>query len=304
MALLSGASMFRNGSIIVKLCTKIGDDFIGRQLIDEMEKCGVDLSSPLFKVGEIGSTTGLTNIIVSETEHTRTCIHTPGTCGELTPHDIHEVNLDEVFRNVIHFHTDGRHTEASLLLAKEAKRRRITVSIDVEKDRNSKALDCLLEVADLVFTNSNQIEAYLFRLTRQFEQEVGLERLKEANIIAPGSSSMTDLDMDLYAQIIKPSAYFTRRYGQEGKLIVITKGGHGACSILSTKITESVLTDEQGAISNQIEISKDDVAVVRVLETITERFSHSSNLRRRSTSYDVSTAGVLTDVKVVDTTGT
>jgi sugar/nucleoside kinase (ribokinase family) len=302
MALLSRASVFKE-HINVKLCTKIGDDHIGRQLIKELELAGVDLSSPLFQVSEVGTTTGLTNVIVSEAEQTRTCLHTPGTCGEITPDDVEGVNLDEVFGGVIHFHTDGRHADAALILAREAKRRGVPVSIDVEKDRNSKALDYLLEVADIVFTNSDQIECYLNRLTREYEEESALIRLKEPNIVAQNSCVLCDTYMDLYAHVIKPSAYVTRRFGQQGKLVVITKGDQGALSILTAAITERKSQGDEAVISNQLEITHDDSDSVRVHHNFTDRSRLSSDAVKHSVVYDIHKAGVLTTVKVVDTTG-
>jgi sugar/nucleoside kinase (ribokinase family) len=141
MALLSGASFLRdkNMNIRTKLLTKVGDDYIGKQLIEELKDAGVDLTCPLFRIGEKGTTTGITSIIVSELEQTRTCLHTYGTCGELTLQDVASVNMDEIFEHVVHFHSDSRHTDAALVLAREARKRGIPVSLDVEKDRNTVA---------------------------------------------------------------------------------------------------------------------------------------------------------------------
>lgn len=303
MALLCRATIFID-RINVKLCSKIGDDYVGKQLIEALKQAGVDLSSPLFKVGEAGTSTGLTSIIVSELEQTRTCLHTPGTCGEITTADVESVNLEEVFGDVIHIHTDSRHTEAALILAREAKQRGISVSIDIEKDRNSKALDRLLEEAGIIFTNSDQIEGYLNRLTREYEEAKDLIRLKKPNIVASNSNCiLCDKDMDLYAHVIKPSAYFTRIFGQNGKLVVITKGEQGALCVLTTAITKSKLQSDDTAISNQLEISQDKSDLVRVQHIFAERSRLSSDSVTYSAIYDVNKAGVLTNGNVVDTTG-
>jgi sugar/nucleoside kinase (ribokinase family) len=224
--------------ITIKLCTRIGNDSIGIQLIKELDNVGIDLTSPLFQVDDTvldtklntttgiattttkkrHSTTSIATVIVATNDNstndnknnnpiksvdstqtresntskapTRTCIFTPGTCGELSIDDIeipidnstkskkknkkqintnnnnNKITMDDIFHgNVILLHCDGRHTDVALQLAKEANRRTIPISIDVEKDRSSKSLDELLIEADIIFTNStHQMTTYLNRL--------------------------------------------------------------------------------------------------------------------------------------------
>lgn len=311
MALLSRACVFAAAPsaepFTVKLCTKIGDDDMGKQLIEELEQAGVDLSSTLFIVGSKGTTTGLTNVIVSESEQTRTCLHTPGTCGEIGPSDVANNNcLDEVFRGVVHLHTDCRHTEAALMLAREAKRRGIPVSIDIEKDRSSKAQDSLLEEADLVFTSSDYTEALLNRLNKEYEEERDLLPLEDLNIVAPNNCRLCDTDTDLYAHTIKPSAYISRRCGRQGKQVVVTKGDQGSLSILTTLITEKCLPSNESFLSNQLEISQkgaDHVLAHHIFTERSRRLAPIDKVRSISATYDIRKAGVLTNVKIVDTTG-
>jgi sugar/nucleoside kinase (ribokinase family) len=304
MALLSNASIFcKDQDLNIKLLTKIGDDPIAKQLTDELKQTGVDLFSPLFKRGDPGSTTGLTNVIVSQSEYTRTCLHTPGSCGELETTDVEDDILDEVFRNVVHLHLDGRHTDAALVLAREATRRRITVSIDVEKDRYSSSLDSLLELADIVFMNSDQCEEYLNRLNREFEEENHLERFRESKVIASNYSQMTEHDLEFYYHLIRPSNYFTRRFGQERKEIVITKGQQGALSISTLSITDTVIDMEKQKADSKTEITKKSSNVVQVQTTIADKNRSSKQCRLLSAHYEIHSAGVLSNVKVVDTTG-
>jgi sugar/nucleoside kinase (ribokinase family) len=304
MALLSGASFLqdKNMNICTKLLSKVGSDSIGKNVIEELKDAGVDLSSPLFRIGEKGTTTGLTTIIVSELEQTRTCLHSPGTCGDLTLEDV-DVEMDEIFENVVHFHSDARHTEVALLLAREARKRGISVSLDVEKDRNSVALDALLEVATMVFTNANQIEAYLSRLVHEREPRYGWQYAKDPTIVAKGDTSLRDTDMDLLAHALRPSVFFTRWFGQKGKQVIITKGNMGALSVRCESV--DWLEGEDDASSNQIELSVDrDSDVVRVHHG----FSDQSKIFRDekthlSAEYQIHRAGVLPDIAVVDTTG-
>jgi sugar/nucleoside kinase (ribokinase family) len=197
--------------IVIRLCTKIGNDDIGLKLLRELDNAGVDLTSPLFIIAGAAAaaaaavsvtatnqqqlqrrsrhtTTSIATVIVSESDHTRTCIYTPGSCGELSIEEdtmmdntttrkkrstssITSDCFDQIFAgNVVLVHLDGRHTEVALWLAKEANRRNIPISLDVEKDRNTSALDELLDEADLIFTNnSNEMDLYWERLynTRQ-----------------------------------------------------------------------------------------------------------------------------------------
>ena len=212
--------------INIKLLTKVGDDIIGHQLKEELENVGVDCSSSLFCVVP-NTATSFTTIIVSEEEHTRTCLHTHGTSGELTLQDVQSANLDEIFENVIHLHTDSRHTEAALAIAQEARKRGIPISIDVEKNRYSKAQDQLLELATIVFTNSYQIDDYLNYLCREKEQEARTSlQNSTATLVHPSlkDSAYTPIVKDTLIQAIQPSFYFARWHSQtSGKEVVITK---------------------------------------------------------------------------------
>ena len=152
-------------SITIKLLSKIGNDSVKDQICCELEEFGVDLSSPLFKVdSEKSSTTPIATVIVTTMEpHSRTCLYDPGTCGVLTAQDVQHIDLDHIFENVIHLHSDSRHTEAAALLAKDAQRRGIPVSVDVERDRLSQSFDDLLDAASMIFTNENKMSCTLKR---------------------------------------------------------------------------------------------------------------------------------------------
>lgn len=222
MALLSSASIFRNEHFHIKLLTKVGDDYIGQQLKDELEKSGVDTT--LVCRGEKGSTTSFTSVIVSQEEQTRTCIHTPGTCGEFTPADLASENLNDLFANVVHLHSDSRQADLSLMLAKEAHKRDIPVSVDAEKDRRVKSLDRLLIMADMVFTNSTQIQDYLQRWTANLEAEHNRRPLAEPVISTVGEDDAKI--KEACALGIVPSHFFQRWFPKEpnrNKEVIITK---------------------------------------------------------------------------------
>jgi sugar/nucleoside kinase (ribokinase family) len=121
-------------SLRIKLISKLGDDVMGDTLLQNLRKAGVDTTCVIQAPN---STTSLTTVIVDSSKHTRTCLHSPGSCGELTPGEIQTLmdrhNLvDNDF--VIHVHSDGRHSEAALVLAQQARLLNIPVSVDIEKD--------------------------------------------------------------------------------------------------------------------------------------------------------------------------
>ena len=232
MARMQDAEIFKRKNIQIKLLTKVGDDSVGRQLIEELESFNVNTSSPLFLKGQPGSTTAFTTVIVTsniddeqnEQQPTRTCIHTPGTCGNLTIDDILSFDMDEIFTNVVHLHSDSRHTECSLHLAKEAKKRGITVSCDTEKDRKVDALDELIGISDLIFTNSSCLTAYLGRLDSEKETTRNRNPLPKPTIRCSkdGFGCPTAETLDLYSRSFTPSAFFSRWYSQQGKQVVVT----------------------------------------------------------------------------------
>lgn len=172
LALLSSSTYARHGessasssraAVRVVLLTKVGDDEAAVRRRSDLESKGVDCSSRLF-VMQPNTTTSITTVIASESEHTRTCLHSPGSCGELTVEEIEHVlsssqGGDDLFRNVILFHSDTRHTAAAVALAKEARRRGIPISVDVEKDRGS-VMEKLVAKASIVFGNEDKLQQY------------------------------------------------------------------------------------------------------------------------------------------------
>jgi sugar/nucleoside kinase (ribokinase family) len=307
MNLLLGSTFFlgarHSRHFTVRLATKIGGDGVGAKIVRELQESGVDLSSPLFRIGEPDSTTGFTTVIVAAKEQTRTCIHTPGTCGELTMADLQAVEMDDIFESVVHLHSDSRHTEVALALASEAHRRGIPVSLDVEKDRGTSALDTLLEVATIIFTNSEQVDEYLNRLNRERESSTGTEPLP-LPVVRTSSSTLIDEDMmSQYASAIRPSSYFTRWFHQKTKEVVITRGSSGAIHVSCEAI--NVDADVDGlANQNDVFVYFDDRSQrVKVSHNLLDRQVVSDTVTACSAAYIVSPVGVIKPREVVDTTG-
>lgn len=293
MALLKDATLLRDEGIVVKLLSKIGDDSIGRQLAWELQHAGVDLTSPLFRYGHQGSTTSFTTIIVSDSEFTRTCIHTPGTCGPLTLDDVNEVDMDQIFQDVVHVHSDCRYADVSLVLAREARSRGLSISVDPEKDRMLAEQDELLELATTVFLNSHQMHAYFERRTTALEEIHGRTALTKREVDCLRTNSAV---ADAITNSVRPPLFYLRWHGESqlAKDFVITKGCLGAIHVqpksfhvLDATISEpdKVIVHEESSGYLQIYCSLSDGSA---LSTYT---------------FWVQTCGVLTNVTIVDTTG-
>ena len=291
--------------IRVQLLSKVGDDVLGQTIIDELNESNVETSSLLFHRGDPGSTTAFTTVIVDEKEQTRTCIHTPGTCGELSLEDVESLSkddVDEVFRNVIHLHSDARHTDVSLWMAKEAKNRGITVSCDCEKDRSTKALDELIEVCDILFTNSNYLGDYLQRLTGEREAATGRQPLAKQKVFGRDENEQEATKeelLDIYARSLTPSMYFSR-WQQElaiGKEVVVTHGSMGALHFKQTKSSKKFRNDISSNSVNDIEV------VLEASEEIVVKHTFDDGEDTFENIYQVHQVGILNDAPVMDTTG-
>lgn len=222
MGLLTNASFLKEHNIRIKFVGKVGADAVGKQLYDDLEASNVDTSSPLCLRGEPGSTTSFTTIIVSEKEHTRTCFHTVGTCGDIQVSDVLAVDLDLVFENVVHVHSDSRSSAVSLLLAKEAIRRGATVSCDCEKDRQNNELDELIRISNLLFTNSNYLGSYLTRLTTELESEQKVKPLPSLAVKSTPPAYSEDA-MCTVVKSLAPSSFFSRWYPQVEREVIVTQ---------------------------------------------------------------------------------
>jgi sugar/nucleoside kinase (ribokinase family) len=292
MALLSDALYLQDSNVRIKLLSKVGDDDIGRRLAEELTEAGVDLASPLFLTGPKQSTTAVTTIIVSALEHTRTCIHTPGTCGELVLDDLDNIDMDEVFANVVHIHSDCRHLKVASVLAREARDRRIPISVDAEKDRHVKSMDDLLELATLIFTNSTQLEPYFQRRIAELKGTEHDDKAEKINI-----SSSVDIPQSLvpmYAGSVGPSRYFSDWLPQSSveREVVITQGSLGS---LHVKCGSSTTTSHETHVPHALFLASEHSTnnVLTALETVT-------GIER---SYAIQSAGVMSNLHIIDTTG-
>jgi sugar/nucleoside kinase (ribokinase family) len=308
--------------IRVQLATKVGSDAVGVGLLDDLQAAGVEVCQGSIVADN--STTAVTTVLVGALDHTRTCIYTPGTCGEWSAAEVREVLLrmdsddkdnDRVngkdailWNDVCHFHSDARHTEAALYLARQALQRHIPVSLDVEKDRGTTDLDDLLILATFIFTNAEQLEDYLQRLTRQAEETYQRRRL--ANPVLVGN--LVDLPKDLaamYIYALRPSTYFTRWFQQVGKEIVITKGSQGSIHVRCDSVTINSTKEDcshDAAAEHEVELTQREDGSIRACQTIVDPSSISGDHTQGKcihAIYTIQSAGILPDIPVVDTTG-
>jgi sugar/nucleoside kinase (ribokinase family) len=294
-----------NGSLCVKYLGKVGRDAIGEQLIDELHESNVDTSSPLFCRGPEGSTTSFCTILVDETEHTRTCLFTPGTTGNLTLEDANDiltnnkVGMDKIFENVVHLHSDARLTEVSLALAKEAKVRNIPISVDCEKDRSSQALDELLEVCDILFTNASCLEAHIQRLTQEKEVEQGWCELSRPTIQTVGVvSALPQTTIDTMVKALTPSAYFARWRLPMKKEVIVTQGSMGSLCFRPISCQSASVDAATSSLQNDIFLRQSTTSTILSMSHVfCDKTVHVE------VEYEVRSVGVLQNVEIVDTTG-
>ena len=295
----------------VQLCTKIGSDVVGQTVMEELERAGIDIHHDLFQVVP-DTTTALTTVIVSALEHTRTCMHTPGTCGEWSLHEVQrlldsqqqqQTSID--WENVCHVHSDARHTEAACLLARQAKQRQIPISLDVEKDRGSKALDELLDLADIIFTNALQIEDYLQRLTREWEASTQRTPLDMPDLY--NQSTLSESLAQSFLHALGPSTYFTRRYHQVGKEVVITKGDQGSIHVRCESIDIGDETSASKGSKHTVTLQENESyaesegTIYCLRQVFVDHMASST--RRVEAVYRLRAVGILPNVTIVDTTG-
>ena len=294
MALLHNAEFLSGSSnnsyrIKIKILTKVGDDSVGLKVVQDLAKAGVDLSSPLFQV-KIGATTSLTTIVVSDTENTRTCFHTPGSCGELTMEDFRAASLDTLFENVVLLSSDGRHTSVANALAKEARKRGIPVAVDPEKDRQRVEQDELMVLATTLFTNSDQMGTYFDRQRKELEEQN--RRGSLAKPVIRGTKGDTNSITQMLACAIDPSCFYLRWHGdtQLHKEVVLTKGKLGAIRVAPKKMEAY----ENSPGESEILVSDDAYPVVINYTDVGEGMT---------SQFEVNTTGVVRDVNIIDTTG-
>jgi sugar/nucleoside kinase (ribokinase family) len=185
----------------IQLLSKVSSDPVGKRLCDELLRSNVNLSSPLFIRSE-GKPSISTVIVTCDDSHTRTCIFDPGTIGTLNNTDCESIDYDELFYRVNLLHSDTRHTDAAVRLAREAKRRGIRVSIDVERDRNSIEFDELITGEDLM-------------------QSIVRRRWSQMNISAARDFASA------VAQLCHQLSFVANTYIP--KELIVTRGEKGAC---------------------------------------------------------------------------
>ncbi|CAB9510183.1 Ketohexokinase [Seminavis robusta] len=289
MALLKDAPFATSSSNVkIKLLAQVGDDAVATRLVEDLTCAGVDLS--LLRQ-EAHSTTSFTTTIVSSSSPTRTCLFTPGTCGNVPMDDIDSDNIWE--GNVVHFHTDGRNPDLALALAQEATRRHIPVSVDPEKDRQLPAQDKMMELASILFLNATQMNDFFQRKHQEFSTTI-TQRQQTLDGLKPETAN---LDPAIITSAIQPSLSYLCWHGtqQLHKQVVITKGDLGAI-----RVTAQELVETQTA--QKMELMADNVATpnsisMQVPCSIVGGTTHG--LARLT----VESVGVLQNADIVDTTG-
>ncbi len=313
---LLGGAYGRN--VRVKILSKVGSDPIGYQLRSELEQTGVDVS---FLIHQTQATSSHTTILVSSEDTTRTCIHFPGTCGELTTLEEDTSSLDDVFRNVIWVHFDTRHTDFSLALAKEAVRRSVpNISVDIEKDRGPSMTE-LINLATICFISATHLQSLVERTIKY-----GSSVAQENNWESPTTIDKDDLPIIIKATML--CHHFCYQLGQFHKEIVVTNGEKGSFhvkhyhtaapttssssqansphsneGIIQSIPTSGIIKSIYDPTEHTVTLYETKEVIATSSEKVYERREQIPESEAKRTVYQIHCAGALRNIHVVDTTG-
>lgn len=134
------------GTDMVKYLGKVGDDYTGKISYESLKNSGVDITG--VKIIK-NCNNQFANIVVDEKSGERTIMWKR---DKRLAVEIKDYSVDEVCSGKI-LHLDGHDTESAIFFAKEAKKRGIVVTIDI--DRVYDNVDKLLENIDYIITSEN-----------------------------------------------------------------------------------------------------------------------------------------------------
>ncbi|XP_056176324.1 uncharacterized protein LOC115662349 isoform X2 [Syzygium oleosum] len=137
-----------------RLMSKIADDVPGKCILEELKADGVDTS--FLVVAEDGQTP-FSYVMVDESTRTRTCIHTPGSLV-MDPADISQMDLKSALQGARFAYFDARHTDAAIVVAREAAGQNIPILLDAAERRPG--LDGLLHLSDYVVCSAKFPQAW------------------------------------------------------------------------------------------------------------------------------------------------
>ena len=120
----------------------IGDDWRGQLISASLHRAGVDCSRLFLRPG---GESGLASILVRQVDGARAIHFVPGTCAEIRPEEL-DLNL---VRGARVLHLNGRHFEAALLAAGEARKAGVLVSLDGGAGRFRAEMRQLIPLVDV-----------------------------------------------------------------------------------------------------------------------------------------------------------
>lgn len=120
----------------------LGNDWLGQFILNEFKKENVDTG--LLKIQK-GKTSALSNILVRKTDGARTIIYTRGSVPEISVDDLDK----EILNQTKYIHLSGRHYDACLFLAAEAKNCGTKISFDGGANRFKERDKKLIPLVDV-----------------------------------------------------------------------------------------------------------------------------------------------------------
>ncbi len=172
----------RLGSVTAMI-DKIGDDWRGRLIVNELREENVSSEHILV---DPGATSSIASITVRSRDGARAIIYSPGDCGELQPE---ELPVDAI-SGTRFLHMNGRHWEACLKAARIARDNGVRVSFDGGAYRLRDDMHLLLEMTDIcivarqfafAFSGAEDVETAAARLLRTGPEIVVITAGKEGS---------------------------------------------------------------------------------------------------------------------------
>ena len=121
---------------------RVGDDWRGRMILEEFVREGVGTEQ--IRV-EQGARSSIAMVLVRKRDGARTFIFSPGTAPELAGEDVHA----DFIRRAKYLHLNGRHMQACLEAAKQARDGDVKVSFDGGAGRYRAGLERLIPLVDI-----------------------------------------------------------------------------------------------------------------------------------------------------------
>ena len=144
---------------------KLGDDWRGKLILEEFQREGV--STDYLALAK-GHTSSIASVLVRKADAARTIVFSPGDVAELSPSELPETAVPAA--RILHL--NGRHPEACLAAARQARQHGVLVSFDGGAHRYQDQFRELIALTDIAIVARDF--AYSFSGAEQLEHSASL----------------------------------------------------------------------------------------------------------------------------------